>query len=96
MAKSVIREADGLGADVFRDVSKEVKKQKLLDIFFAAAFHDKLVREKKDVAYYGDKVTAENGDKILVRWKIGEDQYRVVTGNLTVRNVAAKEPAERE
>lgn len=95
-AKSTIKEADGLDTDILRDASEEVKKQKVQDIFFAATYHDKLVREKKDVMYYGDKVTAEDIDEILVRWKVAKGKYRVVCGNLTIQSVTAKELAELE
>lgn len=93
-AESTIKETDGLGAAVLYDASQELKKQKLQGIFFAVAFHDKLVRENKDMAYYGDKVTVEDSDKVLVRWKVDKDKYRVVSGNLTMHNVSAKELAE--
>jgi outer membrane lipoprotein-sorting protein len=90
-AKSTIKEADGLGADVLAGVSEQVKKQKLQDIFFATAYHDKLVREKKDVAYYGDAVSATDAGKVLIRWKTSRDRYRVVFGDLTAKDVTADE-----
>jgi len=95
-AKSVIKEADGIGAEMLRDVPKDVKKQKVQDIFFAAAYHDKLVRERKDVVYYGNTVTSQESNIILIRWKIGKDKYRVVSGNLTVKSVTKQELAELE
>jgi len=95
-AKATVKETDGLGANVLGDVPKDVKKQKVQDIFFAAAYHDKLVREKKDVAYYGDKVTAKDSDKLLVHWKIGKDKYRVVFGDLTFKTLSADKLAEFE
>ncbi len=90
-AKSTMKEADGLGAEVLHDVSDETKKQKIQDIFFATAYRDKLVREKKDVAYCGDTVSATDSDKVLVRWKIAGGKYRVVFGDLTARDVTAAE-----
>ena len=80
-------------------VDKEKKKEledKGFDIFFASAFYDKLIREKKDVAYYGDKLTVEDSGKVLMRWKTSDDQYRVVFGNLTRKTVSAEELAELE
>ena len=95
-AKPTIKETDGLGADVLGDAPEEMKKQKVQDIFFAAAYHDKLVREKKDVAYYGDKVTAKDSDKFLIRWKIGKDKYRAVFGDLTSKTLSADKLTELE
>lgn len=90
-AKSAVKETDGLGADVLSDVSEEIKKQKIQNIFFAAAYHDKLVRERKDVVYHGDTVSAQDGDKVLMRWKIKGGKFRVVFGNLTAKDVTASE-----
>jgi hypothetical protein len=90
-AKSTLKEVDGLGADALRDVPEETKKARLQDIFFATAFHDKLVRERKDVAYYGDTVSAQDSDKVLMRWKIGSDKFRVLFGDLTARDVTAEQ-----
>lgn len=52
--------------------------------------------EKKDVAYYGDKIRIEDSDKVLVRWKISDNRYRIVFGNLTRKTVTIKELAELE
>jgi len=94
--KSTLKETNGLGADIFRNMSKEVKEQKLQDIFFACAYYDKLVREKKDVIYYGEKVTAKDSNKVLIRWRIREDKSRIVFGNLTTKDLAAKDLSKLE
>jgi hypothetical protein len=82
-----------------KQASQEKKKEieeKGYDVFFASAFYDKLVRAKKDVAYYGDKITVEDSSKVLMRWKLSKDKYRVVFGNLTRKTVTVKELAELE
>ncbi len=50
----------------------------------------------KDPAYYGDKVSAESPDAVLFRWKINDDTYRVVFGNLRTEDVSAQKLAELE
>jgi len=55
-----------------------------------------LENEGKDPAYYGDKVTAEFPHAVLLRWKIGDDMYRVVFGDLSIRDVASDELSELE
>jgi hypothetical protein len=55
-----------------------------------------LENEGKDPAYYGDKVTAEFPHAVLLRWKIGNDRYRAVLGDLSVRDVASDELARLE
>jgi outer membrane lipoprotein-sorting protein len=100
--KAAIRQSEPLLIAKYYDAKQVIKgkekelEEKTSDIFFASAFYDKLVRGKKDVAYYGDKITVEDSDKMLVRWKISNNQYRIVFGNLTRKTVTAKELAELE
>lgn len=94
--KTTLKETDELGAEKFRDMSEYERKQKVQDIFFASAYYDKLQRQKKDVEYYGDKVTAKDNDKILIRWKTGKDKYHIVFGDLSTENVLIKRLAELE
>ena len=55
-----------------------------------------LEKEGKDPAYYGDKVTAEFPHAVLLRWKIGDNKYRVVFGDLSSKDVASEELAVLE
>jgi len=64
------------------------------EILPAASFYAQLV--EKDAAYYGDKVTSDDVDAVLMRWKISEDEYRVIFGDLTTENVAVEDLAELE
>ncbi len=50
----------------------------------------------KDPAYYGDKVSAESPEAVLFRWKINDDTYRVVFGDLRIEDVSAEKLAELE
>jgi hypothetical protein len=50
----------------------------------------------KDPAYYGDKVSAESPKAVLFRWKIDDNTYRVVFGNLRTEDVSAEKLAELE
>ena len=59
-------------------------------------FHAQLAREHKDVAYYGDKVTTSDTDAVLMRWKISDNQYRVIFGDLRTENVSRERLAELE
>jgi len=59
-------------------------------------FYAQLVQENKEPAYYGDRVTAEDADAVLMRWKISDDQYRVIFGDLSAEDVTAEELAELE
>jgi hypothetical protein len=50
----------------------------------------------KDPAYYGDRVSAESPDAVLFRWKIDDDTYRVVFGDLRTEDVSDEKLAELE
>ncbi|MHC4313919.1 MAG: hypothetical protein ACYSW3_15790 [Planctomycetota bacterium] len=103
--KVALKQAEALwrakhgGVSPEKTTDKEKKKEAeeaIYDIFFASAFYDKLIREKKDVAYYGDKITIEDSGKVLMRWKISGGRYKVVFGNLTRKSVTTEELAELE
>lgn len=59
-------------------------------------FYMTLVQDKKEPVYYGDKVTAEFGHAVLMRWRTDEGQYRVIFGDLTIEDVSAEKLAELE
>jgi hypothetical protein len=73
---------------------KMTKKMMLLQAPYI--FYAQLVQENKDPAYYGDKVTSNDVDAVLMRWKVSDDLYRVIFGNLTTENVSAERLAELE
>jgi len=53
-------------------------------------------KDGKDPAYYGDKVSAESPEAVLFRWKIDDDTYRVVFGDLSTKDVSAEKLVELE
>ncbi|MHC4569966.1 MAG: hypothetical protein ACYTE3_29950 [Planctomycetota bacterium] len=55
-----------------------------------------MVQDGNEPAYYGDKVTAEFPHAVLVRWKISDDVYRVVFGDLSIKDVTPEKLAELE
>jgi len=59
-------------------------------------FYAGLVQEKKDPAYYGKRVTPEDADKLLLRWKLSDSEYRVIYGDLRAETVSAERLAELE
>lgn len=59
-------------------------------------FYKDLVKENKDPAYYGETVGPEDSDKVLLRWKLDDGQYRVIFGDLSAKTVTAEELAELE
>jgi len=61
-----------------------------------ARFYDVLGWVKKDPAYYGKTVTPKDADKVLVRWKVSDSEYRVIYGDLHAETVTPEKLAELE
>lgn len=53
--------------------------------------YEYLVQQGVDVAYYGDGVSPEDSDAVLMQWKLPDGRYRVILGDLTERDVGAEE-----
>jgi outer membrane lipoprotein-sorting protein len=79
---------------------QEEQTQKILEIMkpvqSLGMFYMTLVQEKKEPAYYGNVVGPSDADKVLLRWKTGDNEYRVIYGNLTAETVSAERLAELE
>ena len=79
--------------------SEEIQKillKKLSVVQGACLFYAELVTDNKEPAYYGDLVTADDADTVLMRWKVNDGQYRVIFGDLTIENITAEQLAELE
>ena len=50
----------------------------------------------KDPAYYGKTVTPKDTDKVLLRWKLSDTEYRVIFGDLRAETVSPEKLAELE
>jgi len=68
----------------------------LTDILPAGSFYAQLAGAEKEAVYYGDSVTADNPEAVLLRWKVSDGVYRVVFGDLSTGNFSAEELAELE
>ncbi len=62
--------------------------QKFRPIQAIGLFHRKLSEEQKDPAYYGDVVTPGDPGHVLLRWKLSENEYRVIFADLHAETVA--------
>jgi len=68
----------------------------LTDILQAGTFYAQLTGMEKEAVYYGDTVTAKNPEAVLLRWKVSDNEYRVIFGDLSVGNATAEELANLE
>ena len=92
---------DTMLADPNRDPNKPLDQQammmqEVMKVQAVCIFYGQLVSEEKDPAYYGDKVTAEFPDAVLMRWKIEDGLYRIIFGDLTTEDVTPERLAELE
>ncbi|HUT29682.1 MAG TPA: hypothetical protein VMX13_07815 [Sedimentisphaerales bacterium] len=62
----------------------------------AGLFYMTLVQGKKDPAYYGESVGPDDAHEVLLRWKVSDDQYRVIYGDLTAEDLSAEQLAQLE
>ena len=78
------------------------KAQKIMEMMRPAQslgmFYMTLVQEKKEPAYYGNIVGPNDADadKVLLRWKVSDTEYRVIYGDLKAETVSAEKLAELE
>jgi len=103
--KERIREDQGKQSNVkeqneIERIKKEMKKKaqtQLLSILQSSCmFYGELVKEDRDPAYYGDKVTVQDSSALLLRWKESEGKYKVVFGDLRIETVTSERLAELE
>ena len=78
--------------------SEEERAKKLVDMMkpvqSIGMFYMTLVQDKKEPVYYGESVSPGEVGSVLLRWKISDNQYRVIFGDLTTVDVTAEELAE--
>ncbi|UCC96520.1 MAG: hypothetical protein JSW66_11830 [Phycisphaerales bacterium] len=84
----------------FEELSDEERKtRKLNEVLLLSApidFYETLVQENKDPVYYGETVGPDDVDKVLLRWKKDDSQYRVIFGDLNTKTITAEELAQLE
>ena len=82
------------------DLPDEEKAKKIMEIMrpvqSLGMFHMTLVQDRKEPVYYGEFVTPADADKVLLRWKVSDSEYRVIYGDLAAETVSAERLAELE
>ena len=84
-----------------KGLSEEDKTQRLSDatlpIRCAVRFYVKLLQfDNKDPVHYAKTVTPKDADKVLMRWKVSDNEYRVIFGDLHAENVTPEKLVELE
>ncbi len=63
---------------------------------YGAQFYESLQADGKDPVYNGPVVTPADTNKVLLRWKLDDGQYRVIFGDLKIKDVTAAQLQELE
>jgi hypothetical protein len=83
-----------------KELTEEKKTQRLMDagtpLRLLFGFYVGLIEDRKDPAYYGKAVTPKDADKVLLRWKLSDTEYRVIFGDLHAETVTPQKLAELE
>ncbi len=87
---------DQLGSEALETDEGKTMWRRVISVKPMCLFYNELVKQGKDAAYYGDTVSANDASDVLLRWKSSEDGYRVIFGDLTIKNVTADGLAELE
>ena len=102
---------DNLGGETFfkeleallgptKDLKPNEKYTKVADVMMPIAglvsFYKRLVQGEEDAAYHGEFVTPEDADLVLMRWKISDNEYRVIFGDRHAETVTAEVLKELE
>jgi len=69
---------------------------RLMKVDMVGMMYTTLERDGKDPAYHGDTVSAESPQAVLFRWKIDDNTYRVVFGDLRTEDVSADKLVQLE
>jgi hypothetical protein len=59
-------------------------------------FYVGLIDDGKNPAYYGRTIKPKDADKVLLRWKVSNNEYRVIFGDLRAERITAEALAELE
>jgi len=68
----------------------------LIPIRGLGRFYGLLQWDKRAPAYYGKTVTRKDADKILMRWRVSDNEYRIIFGDLHAETVSPEKLAELE
>ena len=65
----------------------EASGKALLRATAAAAFYQKLANEGREPEYFGATVEPGDAEAVLIRWKLDDERYRVIYGDLRAETV---------
>ena len=78
------------------DLSFQLDDGQIVNLKYGAQHFGRLEAEGKEPVYSGAIITAADVNKVLLRWKLDDDRYRVIFGDLRIEDVSAERLAELE
>jgi hypothetical protein len=69
---------------------------RLMKVDRVGMMYTTLEHDGKDPAYYGDRVSVKSPQAVLFRWRIDDNTYRVVFGDLSTKDVSADKLTQLE
>ncbi len=98
--RSALEKSETPAAMRLKGLTEDEIRNKLADFLMPIAgigrFYRLLQYDKKDPAYYWKIVTPKDTDKVLMRWKVSDNEYRVIFGDLHAETVSPEKLAELE
>jgi outer membrane lipoprotein-sorting protein len=85
-----------MSKDEIRDAIMRKSMEYILPLQSIGLFYRALVEDKKEPIYYGESVGPDDADKVLLKWKVSDDQYRIIFGDLSAGNFSPEELAVLE
>ena len=79
------------GEEQMKEVMGKVVKLQTVGMTYST-----MVQDGNEPAYYGDKVTSEFPHAVLMRWKMSDNTYRVIFGDLSIKDVTPAKLTELE
>jgi hypothetical protein len=89
-AEKYVEKHDGYDGRAGRDIKL------LFEIRSACNFYAELSEAGADPAYYGSEVRGSDFDRVLLRWRLEDGEYRVVYGDLRAETVSPSRLEELE
>ena len=81
---------DAAAAERVGEETQRTSKEIVEAMAAVSLFYQKLLVEQRAPEYFGATVSANDADAVLLRWKLDNQQTRVVYGDLRIETVAAK------
>ncbi|MBN1817312.1 MAG: hypothetical protein JW828_08115 [Sedimentisphaerales bacterium] len=94
--RDVVGEIGSIYSAKSGEASFRIDDARVADLKYGAQYFGVLESKGKEAVYNGGTVTAADADKVLLRWKLDDGQYRVIFGDLRIEDVSAARLAELE